>query len=91
MDSLAAPALVDEPLAGLVGRLEGAGDPGGDVDRDDLPTGVEQWLVDRDEVADRWLRGGGAALGGTQALVELGVIGDLGSRAAGLRRSRRRG
>ena len=39
---------------------------------------VEQRLVDGEEVADRRLRGGGAALGGAQALVELVVVGDLG-------------
>ena len=61
-----------------IGRLEGAGDAGRDVDRDDLATGVEQRLVDGDEVADRGLRGGRAALGGAQPLVEVGEVGDLG-------------
>ena len=78
VDPLAALAFVDQPLARLVGGLEGAGDAGRDVDRDDLLAGVEQRLVDGDEVADRGLRGGRAALGGAQALVEGGVVGDLG-------------
>ena len=39
--------------------------------------GVEQRLVDGDEVADRGLRGGRAALRGAQPLVEGGVVGDL--------------
>ena len=80
MDPLAALAFVDQPLAGLAGGLEGAGDAGGDVDRDDLAAGVEQRLVDGEEVADRGLRGGRAALGGAQPLVEVGVVGDLGLR-----------
>ena len=42
VDALAALALVDQPLAGLIGRLVGAGDAGRDVDRDDLPAGFEQ-------------------------------------------------
>ena len=39
--------------------------------------GVEQRLVDGDEVADRGLGGRRAALGGAQPLVEVGVVGDL--------------
>ena len=76
-DPLAALVLVDQPLARLVRGLEGAGDPGGDVDRDDFLAGVEQRLVDGEEVADRGLRGGGAAFGGAQPLVEAGEIGDI--------------
>ena len=90
-DPLAALVFVDEPLAGLAGGLEGAGDAGRDMDRDDLAAGVEQRLVDGDEVADRGLRGGRAALGGAQALVEGGEVGDLGLASAARRRSRRRG
>ena len=55
VDPLAALALVDQPLARLVGRLEGPRDPGGEVDRDDLAALREQRLVDLDEVADRGL------------------------------------
>src|SRR5881394_225207 len=52
LDSLAALAFVDEALAGLAGRLAGAGDTGRDMDRGDLAASVEQRLVDGDEVAD---------------------------------------
>ena len=57
---LAALVFVDQPLAGLAGGLEGAGDAGRDVDRDDFPAGVEQRLVDgrgsRRSRAARWWR-----------------------------------
>ena len=49
---------VAELLAGLLGRADGARHPAGEVDRDDVVAGVEQRLVDREEVADRRLRGG---------------------------------
>ncbi len=91
VDALPALALVDEALAGLVGGLAGAGDAGRDVDRDDLAPGLEQRLVDGDEVADRGLRGGRAALGGAQPLEEPAVVADLGLGRADRPRSRRRG
>jgi hypothetical protein len=74
---LAAPVLVDQALTCLAGRLEGAGDAGGDVDRDDLPAFVQQRFVDLEEVADRGLRGRRPAFGGAQPLVEGVEVGDL--------------
>src|SRR5690349_12912436 len=61
---LAALAFLDQPLARLSGGLEGAGDAGRDVDRDDFPAFVEQRFVDGEEVPDRGLRGSRAAFGG---------------------------
>jgi hypothetical protein len=77
VDALAALVLGDQPLAGLAGGLEGAGDAGRDVDRDDLAPALEQRFVDGDEVADRGLRGGRAVGRGAQPLVEGGEVGDL--------------
>ena len=77
VDPLAALVFLDQPLARLVGGLEGAGDAGRDVDRDDFPAGVEQRLVDLEEVADRGLRGGRPALRGAQPLVEGVEVGDV--------------
>jgi hypothetical protein len=77
VQSLAALVLVDQPLASLAGGLEGAGDAGRDVDRDDFPALVEQRFVDLEEVADRGLRGGRPAFGGAQPLVEIVEVGDL--------------
>ena len=48
----------------------GPRDPGGDVDRDDLPALGQQRLVDGDEVADRGLGGRDGLLRCSQALVE---------------------
>ena len=53
-------ALVEQRL-GLGGGADGAGDPAGEVDRDDVVAVREQRLVDGDEVADRGLRGASAA------------------------------
>jgi hypothetical protein len=86
MDALAAPAFVDEALASLQRRLVGAGDPGRDVDRDDLVAVLEERPVDADEVAHRRLGGGGAGLAAAQPLVEVRVVGrgdlDLGALGA---------
>ncbi len=83
VDPISPLALGDEPLARLPGCLEGPRDAGGDVDRDDLAAFVEQGLVDRGEVPDGGLRGRRAFLGGAQALVESGVVGDLRLRLLG--------
>src|SRR5262249_62274701 len=74
-DSLAAPAVVDQPLARLAGGVAGPGDPGRDVDRDDLVARLEQRPVDLDEVADRRLRGGRALARVPEPLEELPVGG----------------
>ena len=50
-------ARVAELLAGLLGRADGARHAAREVDRDDVVAGVEQRLIDREEVADRRLRG----------------------------------
>ena len=91
VDPLAALALVDQPLAGLARGLEGPRDARGDVDRGDFPAGVEQRLVDGDEVPDRGLRGRRAPSEARKLLEEAVVVGDLRPPAAGRRRSRRRG
>ena len=57
VDPFTAATLVDQPLPRLQSRFVGAGDPGGEVDRDDRPTRFQQRPVDVDEVADRRLRG----------------------------------
>ena len=57
VDPFTAAALFDQPLPRLQSRFVGAGDPGGEVDRDDRPARVQQRPVDLDEVADRRLRG----------------------------------
>ena len=80
VDPLAALALGYQSLAGLPGRLERARDSRGNMDRGDFATGVEQRLVDLDEIADRRLRGGRGSLRGAQLLVEGGVVADLGLR-----------
>src|SRR6202012_5598362 len=77
VDALAVPALVDQPLARLVGGLEGARDRRGDVDRDDLLARVEQRLPDGEEVTDRGLRGGRPVGRLAQAAVEVVVVGDV--------------
>jgi hypothetical protein len=54
-DPLPALALGYETVARLAGGLDRPRDPAGEVDRDDVLARFEQWLVDRDEVADRRL------------------------------------
>ena len=70
------PSLV-RMLDRLTRGLEGAGDPGRDVHRDDLASGGEQRLVDGEEVADGGLRGGDGLAARPQAGVEVVVVGDL--------------
>jgi hypothetical protein len=83
-DPLAALAVALEHLRGLAGRLGGAGQPAGDVDRDHLAPAREQRLVGGGEVADRRLRGGGQRLGLAQLLEERRVVGDVGLRHGAL-------
>ena len=77
MQPLAALVLVDQPLARLAGGLEGAGDAGRDVDRDDFAAFGKQRFVDLEEVADRRLRGSRPAIRGAQPLIEGVEVGDL--------------
>ena len=86
----AAVALVLDHPGRLAGALVGAGEAGGDVDRDDVAAGFGQRLVDGEEVADRGLRGRGQVGGLAQARVE--VVEVVARARAGARRpSRRRG
>ena len=78
MNSLSPFAVRDQPLAGLARRLPGAGDAGGDVDRDDFAAFVKQGFVDLEEVPDRRLGGRRATFRGSQALVEARVVVYLG-------------
>jgi hypothetical protein len=69
LHALAQAALGQQPV-GLASGLEGTRDAAGQVDRDDVPAGLDQRLPDREEVADRGL-GGRRQFGvGAQALVE---------------------
>src|SRR3954454_6864945 len=54
-DPVGVDAALDELVARLLRRGERAGDAGAQVDRDDVAAGLEQRLVDREEVADRRL------------------------------------
>src|ERR1700677_2680131 len=55
---------------GLAGGVTGAGDAAGEVDGDDVPAFVQQRLPDREEIADRGLRGRGQLGIAAQAVVE---------------------
>ena len=67
-------------------RTRGAGDAAGEVDRDDVVAGLEQRLVDREEVADRRLRGRRQRRCRAQALVERVEVAACRTRARACRR-----
>src|SRR6478736_7652577 len=75
LDALAALSLRGQSLLRLRRGLAGAGDPGGEVDGDDVPALGQRRLVDGAEVTHRWLRGRRTLGAGAQALEELGVVG----------------
>jgi hypothetical protein len=77
VNAFTATTLVDQLLPRLQRRLVGAGDPSGEVDRDDPLTRIQKRPVDLDEVADRRLRGRRPAVARSEALEERCVIADL--------------
>jgi hypothetical protein len=79
VNPIAALALLDEALARLERRFAGPGDPGRQVDGDDVPAIGQQGLVNGREVAHGRLRGRGALVALSQTLEEARVIvsGDL--------------
>ena len=66
-----------ELFASLLGRSHRARHPAREMDRDDVIAGVEERLVDRQEVADRGLRGGRQLRGRAEPPVVGVVVGDL--------------
>ena len=77
VDHVDAARQLAEMVARLLGRAHGARHPAGEMDRDDLVAGVDERLVDGEEVADRGLGGGGEALEVAQTLVIGVVVGDV--------------
>ena len=73
-----------ELLLGLACRLDRPRDASRDVDRDDVEALVHERLVDLDEVADRWLGGGGQPIRLAQAVVEGVEVRHVGLALAGV-------